>query len=1007
MKETALAAGRAWISPRRKRFWALVLVVAYTLLGFFAVPWALKRQLPTLAQEYLQRDARVGEVAFNPWMLRLQATDLDVLDVDGTPLLGVAALEVNLQTRSLLRLGLVFSDVRLDNPRFRILRRAVGDSNIGNWIDELTAAPETEAAAAEDDSGLRLVIDRLRIAGAVINVVDQVPATAFSTRFGPVDISLDNLSTFPNEAGQQEVVITTETGAELGWAGSLQASPLESAGSLRLDGSPLGVVHRYFSDQLNFSFDDCCLDVELDYAIQTRADGTLEVAVDNAALSLREVLLKDPTEEVELLSLPELAVSGGSLRWPAATAQVDSVVIDSPALNAWLAADGTLNLAGLFEPAGDATDSAKAAQPVTGAAPDAGAGDDWTVTVDELRIDSMQVGVADRQLSPPGRLALENLDVRLTDISNQPEQRIPLTVSAAIAGGGTVALEGDTALLPAVALTAQLSVDALALQQFQPWIQASANVAIDAGTLNLQARLQSTPSETLDLRGDLTMAQLEVSDGIANERLVGFSQLRLDDLNLALDAAQLEISSVTLDQPFARVLIDEQGATNFAALTATDPAAPTPAASDETVAATPEFTVRVGDTRVAAGAMDFTDLALPLPFQADISELNGRLSALDSASEEPSKLTLEGQVGQFGLAAIDGNLNVLDPTRKADIELRFRNISMPDLSPYTAKFAGRKINSGKLDLTLDYAFEEQLMKGDNQVILSDFELGDKVEYPGAMNLPLGLAVALLRDVNGKIDLSLGVSGDLDDPSFSASGIILKAFANLITKAAAAPFKLLGGLLPSGSKVKLDSVLFRPGRADLAPPEEEKLTLLSDALTQRPSLVLDVAGGANPELDVPALQAAAVEALLEEELGARDPGTDREQLLRRTRKALEKLIEARGLPDELTLDDLESQFTEPASADAAERFDEVAYMADLRLRLEAAQPVAEQQLDKLAAARAAAIVDALAALGLDTTRIRRLEPAPAASTDDGWVRVKLGLEAGTAPAVQTAADAAAL
>lgn len=1001
MTQLAFFDWRAWLSPRRKRFWGLVLVGAYTLLGFFVVPWALQTQLPSLAQEYLKRDARVAEIAFNPWMLRLQATELELIDTDGTNLLAVEALEVNLQTRSLLRLALVFRDIKLVAPHFNIVRREFGDSNIGDWVNDLTAADPAAPTTADTDEPLRLIIDQLQISEGRVDLVDKLPQTPFATTLGPINISLANLSTVTNEAGEKQMLITTESGAELRWSGSLQLTPLVSAGTLQVEGSPLSAVHRYFSDQLNFSFADCCLDISLNYTLETTADGGITVAIDDAELALREVVLRDSSDGDEILKLPELRMNGGAVRWPAATAELASVQLNGLELNTWLSESGTLSLEQLVRPVAAERESPASAA----AAPEPESADtdmSWDISVGSLAINDMQVRLEDRQLSPAGKITVNSLNVRVDDISNQPDRQMPFTVAAAIAGGGNITLEGDAAMFPEVALGARLGIAGLDLRQIEPWVQTAARVGVDSGTVELTGTLASSAAEALELRGDLSIRQLEISDTLENERLLGWSELAFDDLRAALDGRVIEMSRVALQQPFARLIIDAQGSTNFAELVVAE-VADTPAggvaqtATGDDVEAPAPFIVRVGASRITDGAMDFSDLALPLPFRAEISELEGTLSALASDSQQPSKLALEGTVGEFGLTSIDGELNVLDPTRQADIEMRFRNVNMPDLSPYSAKFAGRKVESGKLDLTLDYLFEDRLMQGENQMILRDFKLGEQVKSPDALDLPLGLAVALLRDVNGKIDLQLGVAGDLDDPEFSAGGIILKAFANLITKAVAAPFKLLGGLLPGGGEVELDSVLFRPGRADLAPPEQEKINLLSDALLQRPSLLLEVAGGVNRELDVPALQAAAVDAQVATQLGAAAAAEgEQEQLLRKTRRALEKLTTAQDLLGDLSLRDLQAQFTAPASENSDEqRFDEVAYMAELRNRLEAAQTVTDAALDALATARATTIRAALSARQLDPARLVEGSAAAADSTSDGWVSVQLGLDAGAA------------
>ena len=92
--------------------------------------------------------------------------------------------------------------------------------------------------------------------------------------------------------------------------------------------------------------------------------------------------------------------------------------------------------------------------------------------------------------------------------------------------------------------------------------------------------------------------------------------------------------------------------------------------------------------------------------------------------------------------------------------------------------------------------------------------------PRPTKLPLKLAVALLKDRNGVIDLGLPVTGSLDDPQFKLGPLIWKVVVNLVTKAATAPFALLGRLFGGGEQMNL--IDFKPGSAALEPDEQGKL-----------------------------------------------------------------------------------------------------------------------------------------------------------------------------------------
>jgi hypothetical protein len=341
----------------------------------------------------------------------------------------------------------------------------------------------------------------------------------------------------------------------------------------------------------------------------------------------------------------------------------------------------------------------------------------------------------------------------------------------------------------------------------------------------------------------------------------------------------------------------------------------------------------------------------------------------------------------------------------AKVNVIFRNINMPDVSPYTVKFAGRKIAAGKLDLDLNYAFDKGVVAGQNKIVLEKFQLGEKVDAPGAQDLPLDLAVSLLTDSNGVIDLELEVSGDLNDPTFSTGSMIMKVLANLITKAVTAPFKLLAGLLPGKEDIDLDMLDFPPGRADLLPPEEEKLDQLAQALKQRPQLVLTIPGEYNHDLDTAALQSKALDAQLAKGLSEATSTDEQDVLMERTRNALEKL--AREQLPNVSLDELEAQFQIPAPDSERTTLDEAAYTKELGRLLEAAQPVSDEQLLALAVERQDAIRTRLTTTDNSIAgQLKAGAPGSKGEAEKDNVRIRLEVETGSSSSAETAEPEAA-
>ena len=393
---------------------------------------------------------------------------------------------------------------------------------------------------------------------------------------------------------------------------------------------------------------------------------------------------------------------------------------------------------------------------------------------------------------------------------------------------------------------------------------------------------------------------------------------------------------------------------------------------------------------VSNGETDFTDLSLPLPFAARVQDLKGELTTIDTGSSAPSRISLEGRVDEYGLARVNGQVRISAPTDLADIGVIFRNIEMAPLSPYTVEFAGRKIARGKIDLDLRYKLDNRRMVGSNKIVIDELELGEKVPNPDAVDLPLGLAVALLKDANGRIDLDMPVSGSLDDPQFGIGSVLWKAFVNLITKIVTSPFHLLGSLLGIESE-DLGRIEFSPGRSDVLPPEKEKLARIVEALGKRPNLGVEIPAVVDPKTDADALRTAKMAALVEAELAASGKPDSGRGLEKRTRKAVEEVYK-RQFPEQ-KLAALQEKFTAPPPEDATgkPRLDELAYLDELRRQIAAAEPIDDAELAGLGTARAAAVTAELTASGeIAASRVRVGERKEARARDGAWIPVELAV-----------------
>ncbi|HMA48733.1 MAG TPA: DUF748 domain-containing protein, partial [Magnetospirillaceae bacterium] len=475
----------------------------------------------------------------------------------------------------------------------------------------------------------------------------------------------------------------------------------------------------------------------------------------------------------------------------------------------------------------------------------------------------------------------------------------------------------------------------------------------------------------LKVTGHGEVRSLKLKDEAEQKPMLSWDHLGIDHYSYYQSANELRIAQATLDGPYLRFQVAKDHSTNISRILVpaapAQKAAPAPAPAD----AKP-MKISIGKIAVASGGADYGDASLPLPFQAHISNLQGHVSALASDSASPPSVSLKGQVDPYGEADIFGHINPFNPYRGMNMNVVFHNVAFPTLSPYTAKFAGWRIAKGSLDVEAQYRVDGTKLAGKNRVVIHDMQLGEKMDVPGALDLPLDLLVSLLKDDEGKIDIDIPITGDVSDPQFDFGSVVTQEVGDLLGNILASPFRALAGLFGGGGE-KLDHIDFPAGRADLEPPEKEKLQHVAELMQKKPTIGLVVSGVVDKQVDGGKLQRDAIDADMAKELG--DHAT-----VSRQRRFLEAQFEQRAGKDKLAA--VKQPFAQAGD-------DDPGYVAALRREVAKTEPVDESGLAKLAQSRGTAVADALKQIpGFDAKRVTVKGTQNAKSDDDYHVPMKL-------------------
>lgn len=965
------------------------LVTVYGLLGFFLAPWLVKKVAIDVVQERFGSELRFAEVAVNPFALSLEVKGIEFDDPHNDPLLRVSRLYVNFQTSSLFRWAWTFRELHIEEPTFSLLRHKEGHFN----FEFLTQAPANFEAPSEStpDSGpVHFLIHDFAVRDSVLHWVDNVPPEAVKTRFGPINIAVSELNTLPARAGLQNVVITTESEGSLSWNGNLQLNPLHSEGHASIKGSHFALASAYIKHDAGFDITNGLANIELDYRVDTRDDGAVTAAIDNLELSFYDLAVKTFNEAVgregddrEVLQLPRMTLSGGSFRWPEKLVTAKSFSIDDALVSLFRDEHGALNVLppkNAVVAVENDQSAADAVQP---------GGDPWQLSLGSFNINSLALGLQDQSVEPAADIGWQSLDLEISDISNASEAQFPANAKLVAREGGEIRVSGIITVLPSVVLDLDIDINVLALAGAHPYVKSLVDVHLDSGALNAAVALHSSTAEPLRISGDFEINDFLITETDENSRLGSWDSLKANTLIYSVANNSLEISEVGFAGAYGDIVIAEDGSFNLGRVKKDSaeesneiPAAPT----DDGLAIT------IGRVRISDAAADFADLSLPLPFQAKIAELNGTFSTISTASSAPSKIELAGKVDEYGQVRVDGTITPLDPPLNTDVRVVFQNVEMPKFSAYSVPLAGRKIESGRLDLDLGYKLVDSELQGENAVVLRNFELGEKIDHPGAMSLPLGLAVALLKDPEGKISIDLPVRGNVDDPEFRYGAVVGKALFNLLTKIVTSPFALLGNLVGAEAD-ELEYLAFMPGSAELAPPELEKLSKIAEALSLRPVLILQVGGIFDRNSDGDKLKEDAFDEIVEARIAAL--ADDNDVMYAEQRFAVvEQLFEESGIAESpsLTLAEVRRTHTSVAE-DGPEQFDSLAYTEALRIQLIENQALSDEAILALANRRAELVRQALlTASPALASRITMDSSAAVKENDDGTLRMRVSLSA---------------
>lgn len=475
----------------------------------------------------------------------------------------------------------------------------------------------------------------------------------------------------------------------------------------------------------------------------------------------------------------------------------------------------------------------------------------WQVLLKDVELRDYRVHLADKVPKTPVALEVGPLNLNVKNFDSLNQSPFSLKLDTGIGKQGKLTASGDVNLNP-VSATLNVTTQDIDLRVAQAYIDPFIRLELRSGMLDsdLVVDLKRIDPLAFTVQGNVQIAQLHTLDTMKDRDFLKWQRLGLEKLNYQ-HGDSLSIAKVNVAQPYVRFMINDDRTTNIDDLLIAQPAGSASKTDAKPAAGKDKpLGIHVGGIAINDGSANFADFSLTPNFATAIQQLNGQIGTIDSRQAKPASVNIAGKVDRYAPVTIKGSVNPFDPMASLDIATSFKRVELTTLTPYSGKFAGYRIRKGRLNLDLHYLITKGQLKAENKLVVEQLQLGEKVDSPDAVDLPIKLAIALLKDTDGKISIELPVTGDLNNPQFSVMPIVWQTLRNLVLRAAQAPFKFIGGLISGGGAEDLGTVSFAPGSSELSPEAQKALTTLAAALKERPALRLEIEGTAAQSSDGP-------------------------------------------------------------------------------------------------------------------------------------------------------------
>ncbi len=826
-----------------------VIYMIYIALSFFYLPGKLKKVIETDASRMTGREIRVGDIRFNPFYLSLTIKGLSVSDTPEAPLIAWDQVLVNLSFwRSLFLWGIAFDEISLDNPLINIIKYREG-FNFSNIITNLSSS-EKDAdqpdKKSKEGGSIAIKIINTSIINGDFRYTDKSGNVAATANLNDVSISLSELyfATGDEQMNSFNINANNYTGGRLGITGKYRIQPLRMEANISANDIEVSSLSKFIENIIPMKLSKGSFSVSTDLLIEDNAGFILKTEKGN--ISVNNIIIDDNNTDPSMLSVVNIDVKDISLDLTKKNIFIEKVLLDNITMNQWMDEEGHIRYETILPAKGQEGNAENAEVAVK-----EGAEAPWDIAVKQVSLENSAVNFKDLNKNINQSYSLSGIKLDLMDFSLAPEKKTPFKFTAILNEKGSIDAEGNVCPSP-FSMDMKYRLDKILLNPFSKYLETASWLRIEDGAVTLEGDVSAGSGAETSVNASLGINNIRLQDARFKNRLLSINEFRVDGVRAEVNRRNVSISSVGISAPELNISMSDQKKLNLAGLLREKDPGKVSDVSQTEEDKSGAWRYEIKKINLDNGTVLFSDKSVNPAYKTGMYNMTFSVDRIGSDMKDAAPFSFKADIDKYAPFIINGSLDPLDKQPGFAFKSTLSGIEMPHLSPYSGVYIGSNLKSGKLSLNLDYSLHDRKLNGKNNINAKNLYLGEKLPVKPVIDAPVGLGLALLRDISGVIDLDVGISGDLNDPGFSVSGIIIKAIVNIIVKAAASPFKLLAGLIPEGGD-DLGTITFDPGSPSLNQENRDGLQKLSDALNERPQLVLTIKGNASGAEDIEAVK----------------------------------------------------------------------------------------------------------------------------------------------------------